>query len=223
MRSKDQILLENLYTEMAYPVSFSFEEFNKINTYNGKLKYANERLAKISSGSARVVYKVDEEKVLKIAKNKKGLGQNSIESDWGLQRMSDIVAKIFDTNEDHFWVEMELAKKISPNRFKQLTGVSVNEVQDILRVMETLNNSSRRKYLSPEQLKDLQNEFGEKVNNNEFLTSLVDMIMNFGMKYPGDFGRVNSYGEVLRDGNPTVVLVDFGLTESVWDDYYKVN
>jgi hypothetical protein len=209
--------------EMAYPVSFSFEEFNNIKSYNGKLKYANERLQKISSGSARVVYKVDEEKVLKIAKNKKGIGQNSIESDWGLQRMSDIVAKIFDTNDDHFWVEMELAKKLTPNRFKQLTGMSVNEVQDMLRVMETLNNSSRRKYLKPEQLKELHDEFSQKVNDNEFLTSLTDMIINFGMKYPGDFGRVNSYGEVLREGVPTVVLIDFGLSESVWDDFYKVN
>jgi mRNA-degrading endonuclease RelE of RelBE toxin-antitoxin system len=209
--------------EMAYPVSFSFEEFNNIKSYNGKLKYANERLQKISSGSARVVYKVDEEKVLKIAKNKKGIGQNSIESDWGLQRMSDIVAKIFDTNEDHFWVEMELAKKLTPNRFKQLTGMSLNEVQDMLRVMETLNNSSRRKYLKQEQLKELHDEFSQKVNDNEFLNSLTDMIMNFGMKYPGDFGRVNSYGEVLREGVPTVVLVDFGLSESVWEDFYKVN
>ncbi len=208
---------------MAYPVSFSFEEFNNIKSYNGKLKYANERLQKISSGSARVVYKVDEEKVLKIAKNKKGIGQNSIESDWGLQRMSDIVAKIFDTNEDHFWVEMELAKKLTPNRFKQLTGMSLNEVQDMLRVMETLNNSSRRKYLKQEQLKELHDEFSQKVNDNEFLNSLTDMIMNFGMKYPGDFGRVNSYGEVLREGVPTVVLVDFGLSESVWEDFYKVN
>jgi len=209
--------------EMAYPVSFSFDEFNNIKSYNGKLKYANERLQKISSGSARVVYKVDDEKVLKIAKNKKGIGQNSIESDWGLQRMSDIVAKIFNTNEDHFWVEMELAKKLTPNRFKQLTGISLNEVQDMLRVMETLNNSSRRKYLKPEQLKQLHDEFSQKVNDNQFLTSLTDMIMNFGMKYPGDFGRVNSYGEVLRDGVPIVVLVDFGLSESVWEDFYKVN
>jgi len=209
--------------EMAYPVSFSFEEFNNIKSYNGKLKYANERLQKISSGSARVVYKVDEEKVLKIAKNKKGIGQNSIESDWGLQRMSDIVAKIFDTNDDHFWVEMELAKKLTPNRFKQLVGMGVNEVQDILNVMYTLNNSSRRNYLKPEQLKELQDEFSQKVNDNEFLTSLTDMIINFGMKYPGDFGRVNSYGEVLREGVPTIVLVDFGLSESVWDDFYKVN
>lgn len=208
---------------MAYPVSFSFDEFNNIKSYNGKLKYANERLQKISSGSARVVYKVDDEKVLKIAKNKKGIGQNSIESDWGLQRMSDIVAKIFNTNEDHFWVEMELAKKLTPNRFKQLTGISLNEVQDMLRVMETLNNSSRRKYLKPEQLKQLHDEFSQKVNDNQFLTSLTDMIMNFGMKYPGDFGRVNSYGEVLRDGVPIVVLVDFGLSESVWEDFYKVN
>lgn len=208
---------------MAYPANFSFEEFDNIKSYNGKLKYANERLKKISSGSARVVYMIDDEKVLKIAKNKKGIGQNSIESDWGLQRMSDIVARIFNTSDDHFWVEMELAKKLTPNRFKQLSRMSINDVSDVLRIMDALNNASRRKYLTQEQSAELQEEFNEKVNNSEFLTSLVDMIINFDMKYPGDFGRVNSYGEVKRDGEPTLVLVDFGLTKSVWEDFYKVN
>ena len=58
------------FIKEAYPESFSFEEFNNIRSYNGKLKYANQRLKKISSGSSRVVYQVDNERVLKIAKNK---------------------------------------------------------------------------------------------------------------------------------------------------------
>jgi len=37
------------YILEAYPEMFSFEEFNSIKSYNGKLKYANERLKKISS------------------------------------------------------------------------------------------------------------------------------------------------------------------------------
>ena len=62
----------------------------------------------------------------------------------------------------------------------------------------------------------------EIVGNNEFLSELWDMIINYDMEYPADFGRISSYGEVLREGDPTVVLVDFGLTKSTYEDYYKV-
>jgi mRNA-degrading endonuclease RelE of RelBE toxin-antitoxin system len=220
MRSKDQILLENLYNEMAYPVSFSFEEFNNIRSHAGKLKYANERLQKLSSGSSRVVYKVDDEKVLKIAKNSKGLDQNSTESDYSLQTMYDIVAKVFESGDDNFWVEMELAKKTTPTRFKQLTGVSLKDVYDILWNLKTVNDAYQRRYRSPEELRKLENEQHEKIEGNEFLSQLWDMIGNYDMSYPADFARISSYGEVLRNGVPKIVLIDFGLTNTTWQTHY---
>jgi hypothetical protein len=57
----------------------------------------------------------------------------------------------------------------------------------------------------------------------DFVINLWDMIQNFDMSFPGDFGRINSYGEVMRDGQPHVVLVDFGLSNQVWLDYYARN
>lgn len=64
--------------------------------------------------------------VLKIAKNKKGLAQNRIEADRGIQQYG-IVARVFDFDDDNsfpFWVEMELAIPLSKNkkRFEQLVG-----------------------------------------------------------------------------------------------------
>ena len=38
----------------------------------------------------------------------------------------------------------------------------------------------------------------------------------------GDMTRLSTYGEVIRDKKPKIVLVDFGLTKTVFDDYYKV-
>lgn len=99
-----------------YPTTWDKGEFAKIRSFAGKLRYANEHLQKISSGSGRAVYKIDDGKALKIAKNKKGLAQNNVEADWYIQKNYDVVAKTFDMGDDvldigPFWVEMELGKK----------------------------------------------------------------------------------------------------------------
>ena len=61
--------------EMAYPTSFNMGEFKSIKSYKGKLDYAKQHLlGKLGAGSSRAVFKVDDEKVLKIALNEKGLG-----------------------------------------------------------------------------------------------------------------------------------------------------
>jgi hypothetical protein len=221
MRNKDQILLESLYSEMAYPVSFSFEEFNNIKSYRGKMKYAQERLQRLSSGSSRIVYKVDDEKVLKLAKNEKGIAQNATESDWSIQRSYSIVAKIFEKDDDNYWVEMEFAKKISPKRFKELSGISLEEINKVLTHLKDANNP--RGYQDRNKVLENERSANQIVENNEFLSELWDMIMNYDMSYPADFTRISSYGEVLRDGVPKAVLIDFGLTRSTWEDFYKVN
>ena len=205
--------------EMAYPTSFSFEDFDRINSYSQKLKYASDHLTRMGSGSSRVIFKIDEEKVLKVAKNIKGLAQNSTEQDYSIQNWhGDIVAKVFKIGEEvknvgPFYLEMELAKKLNPNRFKQLLGFSVQDLELWLKNQAFLHKKSRYGSFIDPNLK-------ESLDNNEFVGQLWDMIQNFAMAYPGDFGRINSYGEVLRNGIPTVVLVDFGLSESVHLDYY---
>lgn len=192
-----------------YPSNFNFEEFNAIKSYNGKLKYANERLKKLGSGSARVVYKVDDEKVLKIAKNKKGIAQNSVEAEGYLQTY-EIVAKVFETNYDDFWIEMEWAKKVTPTRFRDIVGIDIKKLWSFL--FYEKSNRIQTANLTPEEIK--------KIDENEFVQNLMSLINDYDMVYPGDFGKLSSYGEVMREGKPTIVLVDFGLTRSVYYDYY---
>ena len=199
-----------------YPENFSFEEFNNIRSYNGKLKYATERLRKISSGSSRVVYQVDNEKVLKIAKNKKGLAQNETEADWSKDAY-DVTAKVFETSPDFFWVEMELAKKLIPSRFKQLTKISIQDMQTAMSVLRERMRPIRN--LAPAKLTP---ESEKKLYENEFYLDIERFVADYDME-TGDFGRLNSYGEVIRDGEAKVVLVDFGVSQQTWNDYYKVS
>lgn len=202
------------FIDEKYPEEFSFKELEDIRSYSGKLKYAEKHLQKLASGSARVVYKVDDDKVLKIAKNKKGLAQNQVEAQGYLQKY-DIVAKIFDTDDDDYWIEMEYAKKITPSNFRDLTGVDLKELNTFLLLTRMENKF-------PEQGYRVGANRREKMKNIEFVNQLMEFIRDNNME-SGDFGRISSWGKVIRDGFEQVVLVDYGLTNSVYEDYYMVS
>ena len=85
--------------EMAYPVGFSMETMLSLNSYSARVRYCDQHLQKIGQGSSRIVYDVDGEKVLKVAKNKKGIAQNEAESEDWLQSY-DCFAKVFEKSED---------------------------------------------------------------------------------------------------------------------------
>ena len=190
--------------EMAYPVDFNFEEYNNIRSFAGKIKYANTKLlGKVGAGSGRAVFRVDDEKVMKIALNPKGVQQNSVESE-GYKQNYDVLARVFDIDNDYAWIEMELAKKITPKRFKELCGVTIEGLMTWLRHMSGI-------MIHNEPIIDLE--------NNDFAMNLLVFTSDYGYPIPGDFGRISSYGEVLRDGVPTLVVVDFGFDSETSDIY----
>ena len=101
---------------------------------------------------------------------------------------------------------MELAKKITfPKRFEQLVGTTVQELEQWLR--------SKRGLVMWGKFTDL----GE----NEFAEDLWNFIEDYDYPVPGDFGRLSSYGEVLRDGKPTVVVIDFGFDKNTSGEHEK--
>jgi hypothetical protein len=207
-------LEEDVIDEMAYPASFNPEEFENIKSFAGKQKYVKERLlGKMGSGSARAVFKIDDEKVLKVALNNKGIAQNSAEAE-GYKQNYPIVAHVFDSDIDDMWLEMELARKVTPKRFKELTGIdSKYELDDFLRMgvsqKPIYGELSKEKF---QYIIDDEDGWGRE---------LINFISDYEYPIPGDFNRLSSYGEVLRNGKPMIVLVDFGATEDVLSSYYS--
>jgi hypothetical protein len=201
----DEVLSED------YPSSWNKDEFNKIHSYTGKVKYAAQHLQRISSGTGRVVFVIDDTKALKMAKNDAGVAQNEVEVDWGAQDMyGDIIAKVYDFDEVGYrWVEMELAKKLSMSKFRELTGIkNINELHDYLRY------SGNNHYSEPPK------ELIEKYDNNEFADRVKSFMLDFDKGY-GDLGRLNSYGLVNRNGKESVVIVDYGLSNQVHKAHYR--
>lgn len=124
---------------------------------------------------------------------------------------SNIVAKVFETDEKGIFLEMELAKKVTPNKFKQIFGFTHTDLYYHL-----INEFTNHTYNMPEELKN-------KIFNNEWITELVNFAQDFDYSLPGDFGRLSTYGLVNRDGEEKIVVIDFGLTNWVWNTEYAKN
>lgn len=211
---RDSIIEHRL--EEDYPTTWNAEEFSKLKSFNQRVKYAETNLKRISSGSSRIVYKIDDTKVLKLAKNKKGIAQNEVEIRYSQDYMWDsVVAQVFEYDENNLWLEMELARKLTPNAFKQITGFSFEEYSEA--VQYTYNQANPRKARRRIGRPERYNEMFEE----GFISEMMSLIGSYDDINEGDLQKTSSYGVVNRGGGDEVVLVDYGLTGSVYDSFYR--
>lgn len=191
--------------------SFNIDQFENLSSFAARKRYADEKLYKIGAGSARIVYRIQGGKVLKLAKNVKGIAQNKLECELGNDYYASTnLTKVFDCNPNNLWVLVEEAKKLTPTRFYQLTKVKLDDLRNFLNY-EYFSNRGNRTYSKLENSAELW--------ENEFVQSINDLMINYDMP-AGDLGRLSSYGEVIRDGQPTVVLTDYGLNNDVYSTHY---
>lgn len=210
--------------EMAYPTSFNIEEFKSIRSFADRVKYCENRLKKLGAGTSRRVYQIDNEKCLKLAKNRKGIAQNIEEINLG----NDIYAgscftKVYDYDQNGLFVEMELARRAKESDFKRLVGVPFDVYCDI--IVRTAanylpNNNQSRNWIN-KSMEDSYEYVMDNIDDFEFINEVIEYMANFQVKAYGDLQRLSSYGVVIRNGQEKMVIVDFGLTEDVFNTYYK--
>ena len=213
-----------MLNEMAYPASFNQNYFETLTSFRARVMYCRERLPFIGAGSARAVYKIDDEKVLKLAKNKKGIGQNEVEgqSYWDIY---GIFAKLIDTHPEYHWVEMELARKAKLSDFNKIIG-KPNAFEEWLKpymdLVRSRYDGTRGIYAQVSEEK--KQELEEFENTPEFEDNLLWRLQFYmcdtQITTLGDLKRLSSWGVVIRDGKEELVLVDYGYNEYVRDTYY---
>ena len=170
-----------------YPSSWNIEEFKSLRSFAERKRYCDANLQKIASGSGRIVYKVDNQKVLKLAKNKKGVAQNEIESELGNDYyFAAILGETFESDENNLWVEMELARKVTPTIFKKMVGVPIDSFKYYIHNRFNLEQN-KRPYFSIEP--DVQ----EFLDNSELVDSVFELIHGANVLH-GDLGRLSTWG-----------------------------
>lgn len=197
-----------------YPTSFDMEYFKSIKSFKNRVEYCNTHLKRLASGSSRTVYQIDEKKVLKLAISKRGIVQNETEIDRGQDTYySDILAEVYDYDENGLWVEMELAKPVGKKDFKKLVGVDFEYVKLYLINFQSSNNGKGEPYRIPQELV-------AEMDENFFVQRLRDFIAGTDA-LAADLGKPDSIGVVNRGGEPELVLIDFGLTEKDFAALYE--
>lgn len=208
-----EFLIEETELKESYPSSWNIEEFKRLKTFNARIQYCQQHLRRISSGTSRIVYMVDNTKVLKLAKNTKGIAQNQVEIDLSNDYLWDqVVAEIYDYDENGLWLEMALAKKVTENVFKNIVGISFQDYCQALTYHFGQNNHNKKFPVSkPDNMDDMW--------SNDFALSMLTIMTDYDLPL-GDLCKLNSYGVVGEGGNQRIVMIDYGLTNDVYSSYY---
>lgn len=217
------IIAEAIVDEMAYPVGFNMDTLVSLPSYDKRLKYCQQYLQKIGAGSSRIVFAVDDEKVLKVAKNQKGIAQNQEEmQDWR-QNYYDCFAKVYDASEDGIFLEMQAARRAKPSDFKRLTGYGFDVMCAWIEYTANLYLPRNRQHYRNSNYDELfdSEEWADGLDNYNLFSRIHSYLCDTCTQAYGDFERISSWGVVSEDGEEKLVLIDFGLTDEIFDDYYN--
>ena len=212
----------NMIAEMAYPITFNIDEFSSLTSFAARVKYCNEHLKFLGQGTSRRVYMIDNEKCLKLAKNRKGVGQNEAENDGYLQSLN-LCPKIYKYDPNGLWIEAQLAKKAKETDFKRLVGYDWGTFCSWVEFTAKLY-TKRSLYKGENDALFKSDEFETWVYDNNNVFSKINQYMtDFALEAYGDLKRISSWGIVSENGQEELVLVDAGLSDSVGRDYYGFN
>lgn len=200
---------------------FSLDKLSSIPSFRGRYNYCVTHIGKhVGKGSSRATFQLDDSKVLKLAINEKGLAQNGQEGqdDYYLQQLG-IVPEIYETDDDNKWIVTEYVLPAKAKDFKECLGIDEQTFYHFLLTSYMLrrgNRNERMRYAGDM----LNDETFEELAENEDLMNWDEYIGNYNVSI-GDMLRRCNYGMALRNGYPTIVLLDNGLTDEIYNDYYS--
>jgi hypothetical protein len=155
---------------------------------------------KMGVGSSRVVYALDDRKVIKIAKNNAGIAQNTTEGDFvAINMYPEILPACYYADEEYRYIIVERLEPAKGTEVEAYLGGSIKALYSaIMSSMLGRQENSRFKDMS-------------------VVNMLADVCVTLDLM-PGDLVRLSSWGKT-KSGK--IKLLDFGLTNDVWKRHYK--
>jgi hypothetical protein len=225
------VAVANVVNEAPLPTDWDPEKLNLRQTFKDRLKYALDRAKRLGGGSSRVAMTIDYEgrpTALKVAKNAKGLAQNEAEVDIlkdGYIRQLPIVIPLIDydkANKRPVWLQTEVAKKIQSQTLLKLLHAPnywllSNKIRNTLgqrKPLDMTDEGIKKQYFEThnDRWKPTEEDWDIFVEYADEIATLADAS---GLA-TGDLMGANNWG--VYNGRP--VVIDLGLTQNVWDQYY---
>lgn len=226
-RGEDQYVWEEeMIDEMPLPADWDPDQMRQQGTtFKSRLAYALERAKKLGTGSSRVATVIEYQgrpTVLKIAKNQKGLAQNSVEADIlsdGYASQLGILIPIIDYDEQNrepTWIHTEMATKATEKQLCQL--MKCDNLHQLINMAYAIQG--RKIYGNYENFASHLRQKGKSEQDIETMTEYANVLADLNSSFDvelGDFGRAANWG--LFNGKP--VIVDVGFNSNVMNQYYK--
>lgn len=206
--------------EAVQPTVFSIEALNQISSFRGRVRYCEMTLQRIARGSARIVYKVNENAVIKLAMNPKGIAQNETEIDYADE--SPLFTQIYKAdNRNASWIIAEYARRAKSADFVRLTGHNFKFVQEYIDLCRSQYSRYSRWNPSPQWEDFFEKVMNMDIPNYEFFYEINEYLTNFQLEAHGDLKRPSTWGVANRQNGEELVIVDYGLDDDVYNKHYR--
>ena len=192
----------------AYPNEWNSEFFSGL-SYEKSLKYAKKLgLITLGYGTGRYVFQIDNEKVLKIAKNEEGKYQNECEVKIfnNPKAPLSILAPIYNFDKNFNWIEMAFAQELTKPKFRSITGFTWDNFSNALHC-----KTAEIENFIPYQSKE---KYNPKVKDLQLFKDVIRLGQDFNVPL-GDLQYLRSYGIIKND----IVLIDYGADISFFKKF----
>lgn len=207
--------------EAVQPSVFSIEALSQIRSFRGRIRYCEMTLQRIARGSARIVYKVNENAVLKLAMNSKGIAQNETEMNYA--HVSPLFTQIYKADEENAtWIIAEYARRAKNHDFVRLTGHNFKFVCEFIDLCKSQYARYGRWNPSPQWEEFYEGVMDYKVPNWEFFYEINEYLTGFTLEAVGDLKRPSTWGVANRQNGEELVIVDYGLDDEVYHTHYAI-
>ena len=197
--------------------NFNTEDFKNIKSFKNRLLYCKQKLGKpIGNGSSRIVWNINNNIILKLAKNKKGLEQNRTECN---QPINELFTKIYEyDNINYQWIIAEKAYKLTEDLTEQILKIPYDIFEDFC----IATWMSKPEYKDKPFYRELPKQY-QKLLSNKKLKQWYNFILNNNNIY-SIAELINPYnlGVVIRKNKPYIVIIDSGFDENVAKNQYNI-
>lgn len=226
--------------------TFSLWVLSDIDDVEAKYRYCVKELGNpFSEGSSRVVFTLSDNLVLKLSygKGKAGNAQNEAEYKVYETTKSKYVTRVLLHGKDFDWIVSESVVPAEPIDFEKIfnipfrhtysqgskTGYDARETVGYDKYFDSIVPRGKISILSMGDILEYihyevviddewyDEEYEEVIENNEWLKGFREFVVNYNIS---DFTSISNFGIVNRNGVETLILLDSGMNDEVWENNY---
>ena len=209
-------------TEAMMP-GFRLDKLSSCVAYDEMIYYCREMLGEpIGNGSSRIVFQIDDETCLKLAKNNAGIAQNMEEIKIGLNSGLEFVPKVFNGSDEKngVWIISEFVLPAEKGDFRKVFGIKFDDVTNFCYHLQFSKGNFNSDF-HKECIKNIYDDYSWCVMGTKLLKEIEYLYDKYG-SLVNDLVKQDNWGMCRRNGKTYMVMLDSGCSEEIFNKFYRV-